>query len=135
LHRYVYQTHCGPIPEGTEIHHLDGDKANNAPENLVPMGIKEHKRLHGVNPTPERLAQIRQMQAEGIKKAVAWHTSKKGRAWHSKHAKELHRNMPLIDKVCQMCGEPYQTPLNQKTRSKYCHPNCRAAALRMRLRA
>lgn len=33
-HRLVWELFNGPIPDGTEIDHIDGDRANNAPLNL-----------------------------------------------------------------------------------------------------
>ena len=35
LHRLVYESNYGNIPNGFCIHHLDGDKENNAPQNLI----------------------------------------------------------------------------------------------------
>lgn len=34
------------LPEGTIVHHLNGDKLDNRPENLVLMDGKKHLRLH-----------------------------------------------------------------------------------------
>ena len=34
LHRYVWEHEAGPIPPGFEVHHIDGDKANNSLDNL-----------------------------------------------------------------------------------------------------
>jgi HNH endonuclease len=45
-HRLVYEAHYGPIPEGHDVHHLDGDKGNNAPTNLVVLDHAEQARLH-----------------------------------------------------------------------------------------
>lgn len=36
IHRLVYEAFVGPIPEGLDIRHLDGDPKNNTPSNLVP---------------------------------------------------------------------------------------------------
>ena len=35
LHKQVYIDIYGPIPEGMQIHHKDGDFLNNSPENLL----------------------------------------------------------------------------------------------------
>jgi len=46
-HHYVWEKENGKIQEGFVIHHIDGDKHNNAIGNLLCMTEKEHKALHG----------------------------------------------------------------------------------------
>jgi len=46
LHRDVWQDANGPIPEGMDIHHRDGNRENNALENLALMDKADHTRLH-----------------------------------------------------------------------------------------
>lgn len=51
IHRIIYE-HCyGPIPVDEagrtyEIHHIDGDHANNHPANLQALSIQEHYDIH-----------------------------------------------------------------------------------------
>jgi hypothetical protein len=45
-HVLVWERHHGPVPEGKELHHLDGDKLNNCVENLRLVTRLEHKRIH-----------------------------------------------------------------------------------------
>jgi len=50
LHRLVLFSITGPAPEGTECAHMDGNKTNNAIENLAwvtPAENSAHKVLHG----------------------------------------------------------------------------------------
>lgn len=47
LHRDVWEHHNGPIPAGYDIHHKDGDKANNRIGNLELIDKAEHARLYG----------------------------------------------------------------------------------------
>ena len=42
VHRLVYETFNGKIPEGMEINHIDEDKSNNSLENLNLMTHKEN---------------------------------------------------------------------------------------------
>lgn len=35
-----------PITRAEEVHHLDGDKANNDPKNLILLSQSDHARLH-----------------------------------------------------------------------------------------
>lgn len=46
LHRTIWQTHYGEIPPGWEVHHIDGNKANNMLENLLCLPRAEHRKLH-----------------------------------------------------------------------------------------
>ena len=50
-YRKIYENHYGPIPKDDvgrtyEIHHIDGDKKNNSPANLVALSIQEHYDVH-----------------------------------------------------------------------------------------
>lgn len=46
LHRGCWEACCGPVPEGYDIHHVDGNRQNNEIENLACMPRGEHARLH-----------------------------------------------------------------------------------------
>lgn len=46
LHRMIYEEHYGSIPNGFCIHHLDNDKNNNHPSNLILMSKSNHHKLH-----------------------------------------------------------------------------------------
>ena len=45
-HRLVWEAHFGKLPEGMLIHHKDGDKTNNAIENLQAVTPRDHRRYH-----------------------------------------------------------------------------------------
>ena len=47
LHRLAYLAFYGSIPAGFHIHHIDGNKHNNAAANLVALTEEEHCRVHG----------------------------------------------------------------------------------------
>lgn len=46
LHRLVYETFVGDIPDNYHIHHKDGDMQNNRVENLIAITEKEHHAIH-----------------------------------------------------------------------------------------
>jgi hypothetical protein len=46
LHRVVWLDIYGEIPLGYEVHHKDGNRANNAPTNLQCLLHSEHRLLH-----------------------------------------------------------------------------------------
>jgi DNA polymerase I-like protein with 3'-5' exonuclease and polymerase domains len=45
-HRFVYRKLFGKIPEGYDIHHIDGNHFNNVPSNLECISHSEHSVLH-----------------------------------------------------------------------------------------
>lgn len=47
LHREIWEQVNGQIPEGYEVHHLDGDKTNNRLGNLEMVSASEHGTRHG----------------------------------------------------------------------------------------
>lgn len=58
LHRVVYRKYNGNIPQGYVIHHLDGDKTNNSPSNLIALTPNDHSRLHKTSSNPETSRKI-----------------------------------------------------------------------------
>jgi hypothetical protein len=47
LHRVVWCFANGlPIPRGYVVHHVDGDRDNNAPSNLEAISAREHSATH-----------------------------------------------------------------------------------------
>ena len=48
-HRYVWETANGEIPDGYQIHHVNGNKKDNRLENLMIMTNSEHQTLHNKN--------------------------------------------------------------------------------------
>ena len=46
LHRYIWEYDHGPVPVGFVVHHLDGNKDNNASDNLVAESRAQHSRRH-----------------------------------------------------------------------------------------
>lgn len=47
LHRAMWIEAFGPIPDGSEVHHKDGDKQHNTLDNFEPLSSSEHGRAHG----------------------------------------------------------------------------------------
>ena len=45
-HVIIWESHYGPVPEGFELHHRNGDKLDNRIENLKLVSRLEHKRIH-----------------------------------------------------------------------------------------
>ena len=58
--RYVYEKHCGKIPKGYWIYHLDGNVSNNSIDNLVALerGIVASLNITGLNSTDKELTKL-----------------------------------------------------------------------------
>jgi len=48
VHRIVAEAWYGPIPPDHHVHHRDGDKLNNHPDNLEILHGSDHNSMHGV---------------------------------------------------------------------------------------
>lgn len=46
LHRTIFEESFGGIPEGMLVHHMDGNRLNNSPDNLELITREKHCRLH-----------------------------------------------------------------------------------------
>jgi hypothetical protein len=53
-HRIVCIENHGPIPKGWVVHHVDADKLNNSPDNLIALPEKMHNTIHQIIPLPQR---------------------------------------------------------------------------------
>ena len=130
MHRYVWAKHNGAIPDGFHVHHRDGDKGNNAIENLELLSASEHSLHHAPeNEWVGSAANRKQIVAAG-ELAKAWHSSDEGIAWHKAHGVDAWKNREWHSKKCEECRREYFTPY--PTRSKFCHSNCKLTALRRR---
>lgn len=52
-YQWVWIMQYGPIPEGMDVHHLNGDPSDDRLENLTLLVRKEHTKLHGILNTKE----------------------------------------------------------------------------------
>lgn len=129
LHREVWKHEVGPIPDGFQVHHLDGDPANNDVENLAIMTQAAHLALHVSSPewqarfrSPEHLARLEAIRP----KAAAWHASEEGHDWHVRHGHESWEGREPVRAVCEWCGRVYESRLPKR----FCSNNCKSAARR-----
>ena len=91
LHRAVYERCNGAIPKGYHIHHVDHNRGNNEPDNLIAVTGKDHKRIHAAEMTEETRKRLCINLDKNARPAAAkWHGSDAGRAWHAKHYAEMH---------------------------------------------
>jgi len=99
LHRAVYRHHFGEIPAGHDVHHMDEDKTNWAPENLEALPRSEHLRKH---------------RPRGV---AAWSKEQRQECSWQAWAKVAPR-----DVTCQECGEVFQST---GMRAKFCSAKCK----------
>lgn len=129
LHREIWKDANGPIPDGSHIHHKDGNPSNNAIENLECISPMQHIHEHLTDERRERMREIADTYRHLTK---AWHASEEGRKWHSEHAKAIIRKTGthsfvrrMRSLICEQCGKTYET--SKYSNSKFCSNKCKSA--------
>lgn len=129
LHRYVYRHYVGEIPAGYHVHHINEDKNDNEPENLMAMSCNDHEKLHGKTMTEERKETARNIINEKARpKAIEWHRSEAGREWHRIHGREVAAKMKPKPFVCEYCGKEFES--KNTGNNRFCSNNCKSHARR-----
>jgi endogenous inhibitor of DNA gyrase (YacG/DUF329 family) len=127
MHRAVWKSHYGPIPEGCGIHHRDENKANNSIENLELLPLAAHASLH----TRQRLAEnpkVFEKSIEAAREAARhWHGSLAGREWHAKHGKESWIGRESLTYSCAHCGKAFEC-LRGAIKRGFCSMSCQGMA-------
>ena len=118
LHVYVYECERGlSVPEGWQIHHVDGNKNNNEIENLVCIPKHNHLSYHGKQNAIEHPDIIEASLECARDSAKRWHKSAEGHTWHKEHYEKckdaLHQEREY---VCEYCGKKFTA----KKFSRYC---------------
>lgn len=130
LHRYVWEIENGrKIPEGYDIHHVDGDKANNYIGNLLLVTREQHRFFHELmNPDGTYERRVKNLKEKALPEAVKWHKSEKGKEFHSQHGKAVMAKRKPIKYICTQCGKEFtSTHIYGKEENTFCGNNCRAA--------
>ena len=127
LHRCVFETVNGKIPDGFQVHHKDRDKGNNEPDNLELLSAEDHRKRHG-DEMPKDLRNLHRqiMLNRVIPSASEWHGSPEGIAWHKAHydsMKEKLRRKTV--QICEQCGKEYETEACGHNR--FCSNACKSA--------
>ena len=100
LHREIYnRLHGVKLTRHQLLHHIDGNRTNNSPENLQLVSAMDHKHLHG---------------------AHRWTESEKQRL--SRQRTEYWKTNPVRRScVCRQCGSTFETIA---THAYYCSRRC-----------
>ncbi len=121
MHVYVWEQAHGPVPEGCEIHHVNGDRSDNRIENLQALVAYDHKRLHGLAHKDDLL----EVHDLGIEAAKAWHGSEDGHKWHLlQYEKTKDRMHAPVLKKCEHCGSEFY---DRSGHGRFCNNKCKAA--------
>lgn len=115
LHRVVYEKTQGVIPKGMHVHHIDGDRSNNSPDNLELLTVKEHVKEHiargDIKPS---------FNSKARKAAAAWHKDPANREKRAAARRGVkNKRKP---KTCDGCGESFMAGT---ARARFCHLNCK----------
>ena len=129
LHRYIWELHNGPIPEGYHVHHKNEDPLDNSIDNLELLPGKSHLQLHAYEHSQDQayMEKVKENLDRQRAKASEWHSSKAGREWHSERGKlnaALQKAKPRIEKQCEMCGATFHAYQSMDWHSKFCSKKC-----------
>jgi hypothetical protein len=116
--RWVWINHYGTIPDGMDIHHIDGDKSNNEIENLEMISRSEHLKKHW----KEGRFDLEQRK-EQLKEARKWLQTPQGKSIQADNTKKSwnERKLNPYNKKCLGCENNFES--YQKW-AKYCSAKC-----------
>ena len=87
LHRDVWEFHHGAVPEGHDVHHIDGNTLNNDISNLECIDENAHYAMHKDELRQRNTSQRQLDHLANIRHLTkAWHASDAGKEWHRQHA-------------------------------------------------
>lgn len=119
LHRDVWQHFFGDIPVGYEIHHIDGDKANNDISNLKCLPQSEHRKLHAPDHVP--------LIFETFTCINCGKTYTARSAWKNCFcSKKCHYQYHTEERMCSVCGKKFKG--YEYRGQKFCSRECASKA-------
>jgi hypothetical protein len=106
--KYIARAHCvwnqahpdDPVLPGDEVHHIDHNKQNDAPENLMKMNGKDHAIFHAHNIMSEEMS----------RRMSVYHQANPGKGRKGQV------------QVCPVCGKEFYRPPSAK--AKTCSYKC-----------
>lgn len=133
LHRYLWIKHNGEIPEGYDIHHLDGDRKNNDIPNLTIMPRVKHKAKHFRDAAldPKKLALWPTVRQKGSDS----HKLPEMREKQSKRSKDQWEERKADGPksyTCKECGDSFES--HSTFEPMFCSRKCKARDFRRRFK-
>jgi hypothetical protein len=125
-HRLIWEEDVGPIPEGFDVHHKDGNKLNNLLNNLECISKSDHMRLHAIEGREKRSSRMKKNSV----KVHAWLKTEKGKKFLSDKAKKQFEMRPKKEYSCEVCSVVFTSKHTLPV--KYCSDNCVMKARRLR---
>jgi len=129
LHQEIWKSVNGEIPEGHEIHHVDGNPLNNDIPNLQCVSIHDHKGFHLVKSDSWK-EKNKQSVIKAVEAARQWSHTDIGRAFRKKLApiigKLAWENAEYKSYTCVVCGSEFKSRTMQNDYAKFCSNNCKS---------
>lgn len=130
IHRAVWESAFGSIPDGCHIHHRDNDVSNPRLVNLECIPAQEHLSLRGHGNRRERY-----FTSEAREKAAEWHRSEAGILWHRRQAERSQSwtKWKRSPRPCEQCDKVFDALVRANGfAQKFCSEVCKAANYRAR---
>lgn len=132
LHVVVWTFYNGKPPKKHHIHHKDGNKHNNKPENLELKKASDHLSEHMNEWKIRDPDHFLRLAKSGQDSAAKWSKTEEGLAFRRQHVKnvlfkyhdKLHKRE--VEKVCEVCGNRYVTTNLSSKNSRFCSNNCKS---------
>lgn len=127
LHRVVWKFYNGDIPEGYQVHHIDGDPANNKIDNLTLVKHGEHiRKYHPLSDEQKEVLRIRLQEV--CHQGGEWTKTPEGREFQRKKANELWERVEYREYSCIQCGKLFKSrDLKNEKHIKFCSNPCKSA--------
>lgn len=123
LHVAVWEDANGAVPEGYEIHHIDGNKSNNTLENLQCLTIAEHRQLHAKKNHETGAFATQTYSKTCLECGREFVTTIQTQKFCSKRCRLVYpKSKGAVIRVCEVCGKEFKTARNRK--SRYCSGKC-----------
>lgn len=126
LHRAVWKHAHGPIPDGFDVHHKDGNKADCGLDNLELQSKLEHGRMHGLE---RDKAELRALLEAARPLAAAANRALAGSEAAADRSRRGMLSRPMERLTCVQCRRPYEVRAGSVRRG-FCGQACQQAARR-----
>ena len=89
------------------------------------LTVHQHRMLHANMLSDKRKEQLREnMEENALPRAVEWHKSSEGRAWHRKHYLQTKNKLHKVRRfVCEQCGKKFTS---EQVNARFCSNACKS---------